>query len=30
MTIINSRDSAHDLSVKLSPHMCSNSSCPGY
>ena len=27
-TLINSRDAAHDLGVKLSPCMCSHSSCP--
>ena len=27
--LIQASDSAHDLSVKLSPCLCSNSSCPG-
>ena len=28
--LINAGDSAHALSVKLSPCMCSHSSCPGW
>ena len=29
MALINTRNSAHDFSVKLSPCMCSHSNCPG-
>ena len=30
MALINTRNSAHDFSVKLSPCMCSHSSCPDW